>query len=141
MVDPESETLLYVADQDRKAEPKGAFSSIDQSLNNLDLDVCDSSLDEDAIESRHRVVGACPSVPFTSLPETSVPVSARGLIEPLAPLQSTHLDNNSIGHQEKPAADPFAPFRPFNSRYWIGEEIGKGGMGLVYRGWDVQLQR
>ena len=32
-------------------------------------------------------------------------------------------------------------FRPFNARYWIGEEIGKGGMGLVYRGWDLQLQR
>jgi serine/threonine-protein kinase len=141
MEDPKSETLLYVADQDRKAESKDVASSIDQSLKNLDLDVCDSSLDQDAIESRHRVVGACPSVPFTSLPDTSVPVSARGLIEPLAPLQSTHLDYNSIGHQEKPAADPFAPFRPFNSRYWIGEEIGKGGMGLVYRGWDVQLQR
>ncbi len=32
-------------------------------------------------------------------------------------------------------------FHPFNARYWIGEEIGKGGMGLVYRGWDLQLQR
>lgn len=32
-------------------------------------------------------------------------------------------------------------FRPFNDRYWIGDEIGTGGMGLVYLGWDLQLQR
>jgi serine/threonine-protein kinase len=32
-------------------------------------------------------------------------------------------------------------FRPFNDRYWIGDEIGTGGMGLVYLGLDLQLQR
>lgn len=39
------------------------------------------------------------------------------------------------------AATREGKFIPFNARYWIGEEIGKGGMGLVYRGWDLQLQR
>jgi serine/threonine-protein kinase len=32
-------------------------------------------------------------------------------------------------------------FRPFNHRFLIGDEIGKGGMGLVYLGWDLQLHR
>jgi len=32
-------------------------------------------------------------------------------------------------------------FRPFNERYWIGEQIGTGGMGLVHLGWDLNLQR
>jgi len=32
-------------------------------------------------------------------------------------------------------------FHCFNDRYVIGEEIGSGGMGVVYRGWDLQLQR
>lgn len=32
-------------------------------------------------------------------------------------------------------------FRPFNDRYWIGEQIGTGGMGLVHLGWDLNLQR
>jgi PAS domain S-box-containing protein len=141
MENPKTETLLYVADQDRKAESKDASSGIDQSIANLEIDVCASSPDRDVIESRHRVLGACPSSPHTSLPATSVPIGAHDLMEPLAPLQSTPLDNDSISQPENPAADPFSPFRPFNSRYWIGEEIGKGGMGLVYRGWDMQLQR
>lgn len=34
-----------------------------------------------------------------------------------------------------------ATFRPFNNRFLIGDEIGNGGMGLVYLGWDLQLQR
>lgn len=32
-------------------------------------------------------------------------------------------------------------FSPFNDRYWIGEQIGTGGMGLVHLGWDLNLQR
>lgn len=32
-------------------------------------------------------------------------------------------------------------FRPFNDRYRIAEEIGSGGMGSVFLGWDRQLQR
>jgi PAS domain S-box-containing protein len=32
-------------------------------------------------------------------------------------------------------------FHCFNDRYVIGDEIGSGGMGVVYRGWDLQLQR
>lgn len=32
-------------------------------------------------------------------------------------------------------------FRPFNERFWIGEQIGTGGMGFVHLGWDLNLQR
>jgi len=35
-------------------------------------------------------------------------------------------------------ADPDPNDRP---RYRIGKKIGQGGMGIVYEGWDVQLQR
>jgi serine/threonine protein kinase len=28
-----------------------------------------------------------------------------------------------------------------NERYWIDEEIGQGGMGTVYRGFDTTLDR
>jgi serine/threonine-protein kinase len=32
-------------------------------------------------------------------------------------------------------------FHCFNDRYVIGDEIGSGGMGVVYQGWDLKLQR
>lgn len=54
---------------------------------------------------------------------------------------------SSDGHFRTP--DQHAPsfserhekFHCFNDRYLIGDEIGSGGMGVVYRGWDLQLQR
>jgi PAS domain S-box-containing protein len=32
-------------------------------------------------------------------------------------------------------------FKPFNDRYWIAEQLGTGGMGVVHLGWDINLQR
>lgn len=52
-----------------------------------------------------------------------------------------HGNDELIGQPQIPFLVGPANFRPFNNRFWIGDEIGNGGMGLVYLGWDVQLQR
>lgn len=52
-----------------------------------------------------------------------------------------HSDNSSLGQQLVSLLIGNKTFKPFNDRYWIGDELGTGGMGLVYLGWDIQLQR
>ena len=40
----------------------------------------------------------------------------------------------------RPAADPLPAMDP-TGRYLVGGVIGRGGMGVVHEGWDVQLER
>ncbi|XZE52902.1 PAS domain S-box protein [Planctomycetaceae bacterium SH139] len=55
--------------------------------------------------------------------------------------QLLHGHDKTLDQQKIPSAVRLEKYHPFNARYMIGEEIGNGGMGLVYRGWDLQLQR
>ncbi len=52
-----------------------------------------------------------------------------------------HGDARATDQQKTASPEGLENIHLFNARYLIGEEIGKGGMGLVYRGWDLQLQR
>jgi serine/threonine-protein kinase len=61
-----------------------------------------------------------------------------------APKESESLFGNSETPERQENASLTVgnkPFSPFNGRYWIGEQIGTGGMGLVHLGWDLHLQR
>jgi tRNA A-37 threonylcarbamoyl transferase component Bud32 len=61
-----------------------------------------------------------------------------------APKESESLFGNSQTPERQENASLTVgnkPFSPFNGRYWIGEQIGTGGMGLVHLGWDLHLQR
>ena len=73
------------------------------------------------------------------LPEGLDPVEA--VEKSQAPRQRLHSDHRAFDQHKSPSLEGTEKFNPFNARYWIGEEIGKGGMGLVYLGWDLQLQR
>lgn len=55
--------------------------------------------------------------------------------------QLLHVYDQTLDQQKTPPKVRLEKYNPFNTRYMIGEEIGNGGMGLVYRGWDLQLQR
>ncbi|MGL5098273.1 MAG: hypothetical protein ACRDD1_22020 [Planctomycetia bacterium] len=50
-----------------------------------------------------------------------------------------HVDEPAV---DEPAVDePAADEKPASIRYEFGEEIARGGMGVVLRGWDRNLQR
>lgn len=63
-------------------------------------------------------------------------------------LRSLHCDRNFPSGIDPPDNGEFkaAPATTIdgassNPRYLIGKELGRGGMGAVFEGWDVQLQR
>lgn len=58
-----------------------------------------------------------------------------------ADLRLWHSNDKLFSQPQTPFLNGVTTFRPFNNRFLIGDEIGKGGMGLVYLGWDLQLQR
>jgi serine/threonine-protein kinase len=62
--------------------------------------------------------------------------------EPPSPDQrSSSGHSRTLDQQAQSFSEGLEKFHCFNDRYVIGDEIGSGGMGVVYRGWDLQLQR
>jgi serine/threonine-protein kinase len=61
--------------------------------------------------------------------------------EAVADGRPTHHAGDRLCRQQVSSWDGQERFRPFNDRYRIAEEVGSGGMGSVFLGWDRQLQR
>lgn len=80
--------------------------------------------------------GAAFSDPHSEVIGPSQTVETSTAIDPVV-----HGQDRSLNQQKIPSTVRLEKYQPFNTRYMIGEEIGNGGMGLVYRGWDLQLQR
>jgi len=106
---------------------------------NLGQDGFEVLLDESQFYGPGQAAEDCPTVdgvPFS--PKISPERAPQSFVPYRRPLCEG--DNRPCQQQFLPHGGSEA-FYPFNDRYWIGEKIGAGGMGLVYVGWDLQLQR
>ncbi|MFN7736024.1 MAG: PAS domain S-box protein [Pirellula sp.] len=126
-------TQLTIVDSDREA------MGIDRTASSIELDPFDSLLEGSVSGAPTRILKNCS--PDKAIRFLDAATSTNGFEEHTSYLGWLHADDSRIGQPNSPTSELPATFRPFNNRYWIGEEIGNGGMGLVYLGWDLQLQR
>lgn len=76
-----------------------------------------------------------------SAPSSDANSVVRSTDEAVADGRTSQHDGGRSCRQKVSSGDGPERFRPFNDRYRIAEEIGSGGMGSVFLGWDRQLQR
>ena len=97
---------------------------------------------------RQSAIAAQPPIPCVA--RTGVAIDPEEIIGCLHSVElSTNLQQLLHGGNGRPADENDTETcpenagepRPFRARYLIGREIGHGGMGIVYRGWDLQLER
>lgn len=139
MVTNTDKTLIHSNTQSPVVGSNDQAPRIDQPAPGYELDPSNSVIDEN---------GSSPPTLFlknASEKDSVTPVEATSSIEGFrdskADLRLWHSNDKLSSHRQTPLPNGPGTFRPFNSRFLIGEEIGKGGMGLVYLGWDLQLQR
>ncbi|MBM3965805.1 MAG: PAS domain S-box protein [Planctomycetes bacterium] len=140
MEDEPSKTVLRNATEYMIVGSEQVAIRIDQkAATSIDLDPFDLLLDGDLSGAPTRIFKHCTA--NVAVPELEATASSQG-IEKNKHYRSWFQDGEKrLGLQTRSELEVPTSFRPFNKRYWIGEEIGNGGMGLVYLGWDLQLQR
>lgn len=139
MEDKTAKTVLRSTTQYAIVDSEDDASAVDQSSVCIELDLSDSLLDGNVSGAPTQILNNCPA--DDAVPFSGAAASDRGFEKSPTYRRWTQDEDNRLGQLGISAPAAAASFHPFNNRYWIGEEIGNGGMGLVYLGWDLQLQR
>lgn len=140
MEDKPSKTVLRTATDYMIVGSEQVAISIDQQLaTSVELDPFDLLLDENGSGAPTRILEHCAAEDVVPKLEATAP--SQGIEKNKHHRSWFQDDEKGLGQRTRSEQEVPTAFRPFNNRYWIGEEIGNGGMGLVYLGWDLQLQR
>ena len=139
MEDKPAKTVLHATTQYSLVDADDESMGIDQPASSIELDLSDFLLEGNVSGSPTRILKNCPA--DAAIPASEASATAHRSEKPKTERRWHSDDGNRVAQRNYSAPEGPASFRPFNNRYWIGEEIGNGGMGLVYLGWDLQLQR
>jgi hypothetical protein len=139
MEDKPAKTVLHATTQYSLVDADDESIGIDQPVTSIELDLFDSLLEGNVSGSPTRILMNCPA--DAAIPASEASATAHRSEKPKTERRWHSDDGNRVAQRNYSAPEGPASFRPFNNRYWIGEEIGNGGMGQVYRGWDLNLQR
>jgi serine/threonine-protein kinase len=116
----------------------------DQSATGCEPDPVDSLSEATLLTAPTHVLekfGAAVAEPRSEIIGPAQAVDKSSALHQLLHGDMLHGDARATDQQKTASPEGLENIHLFNARYLIGEEIGKGGMGLVYRGWDLQLQR
>jgi len=139
MEEKPAKTVLHATTQYSLVDADDESIGIDQPVTSIELDLFDSLLEGNVSGSPTRILKNYPA--DAAIPASEASATAHRSEKPKTERRWQSDDGDRVGQRNYSAPEGPASFRPFNNRYWIGEEIGNGGMGLVYLGWDLQLQR
>jgi eukaryotic-like serine/threonine-protein kinase len=139
MVTDLEKTNLNVNTGSSIVDSKDRAPCVDQPVTSFEPEPINSNLDENT--------SSPPTLIFKTSPAKD-PVTPLEVTSPLNRFEDSKADLRLWDSNDQLFCQPLTPllngpanFRRFNNRFLIGDEIGNGGMGLVYLGWDLQLQR